>query len=144
MIDVCAARVWTPHVMLRLALLFAPCLLALGCAAPARLSGRYVYLTNRSDEHPVAVGQSDMPQAGGPLHLVPGSPAAGACMPAEEYEQMFGGTCEHESEGDVPGADANVRWYCGGSIAVRVRLEPCEEHRDRFRVTELAVATHGE
>ena len=136
--------------MTRLALLHAPsalaigCVLAIGCAAPARLSGRFVYLTNRSDEHPVAVGQSDMPQAGGPLHLVPGSPAAGACMPAEEYEQMFGGTCDHESEGDAPGADANVRWYCGGSIAIRVRLEPCEEHRDRFRVTELAVATHGE
>jgi hypothetical protein len=72
---------------------------------------------------------------------VPGSPAAGASLPAEEYEQMFGGTCEHESEGDAS-AEAYVRWYCGGDIAVRVRMEPCEEHRDRFRVVELGVATH--
>jgi hypothetical protein len=113
--------------------------LASGCGGPARLAGRWVYLTNGGD-HPVAVGQADQPSGGGPLHLVPGSPAAGACMTAEEYDRTFGGICEHEPEGDAPGADANVRWYCGGDLVVRVRLEPCER-RDRFRVAEVAVAT---
>jgi hypothetical protein len=139
-VDVCAASVWSGRVH-KLFLAAGACL-AIGCSAPARLAGRWVFLTHTSDEHPVAVGQSDVPRAGGPLHLVPGSAAAGACLPAEEYEQMFGATCEHESEGDAPGAESYVRWYCGGDLVVRARMEPCEERRDRFRVVEIAVATH--
>jgi len=107
------------------------------CASTARLTGRWVFLSG--GEH-IAVGQSDQPMGGGPLHLVPGSPAAGACLPAEDYETAFGGTCEHEPEGDAPGVDTYVRWYCSGALTVRVRLEPCER-RDRLRVAEIAVAT---
>ena len=109
---------FSPGLMKSAFLLSILALAAVGCAAPARLSGRFVYLTNASDDHPVAVGQSDQPQAGGPLHLVPGSPAAGACLPAEEDEQMFGETCEHESEGDAPGADAYVRCATSGELVL--------------------------
>lgn len=88
---------------------------------------------------PVAVGQSDQPTRGGPLHLIPGSPAPGACLPPADYDRAFGETCAHESEGDGP-LDSNVRWYCHGRLTVRVRLEPCER-RDRLRVAEIAVST---
>ena len=106
-------------------------------AAPARLAGRWVLLSGNA---PVAVGQADAPEAGGPLRLVPGSPAAGACLGAEEYVQMFGPVCPHEPEVGPPGSDVDVRWYCHGHLAVRVRLERCP-HPGRFRVVELAVAT---
>lgn len=105
------------------------------CSSPARLTGRWVFLTAGA---PVAVGQSDQPERGGPLHLIPGSPAPGACLPAADYDRAFGETCPHESEG--ANIDATVRWYCHGRLTVRVRLEPCER-RDRLRVAEIAVST---
>ncbi len=89
---------------------------------------------------PVAVGQCDQPAQGGPLHLIPGSPAPGACLPAADYDRAFGETCPHESEGASPGIDSTVRWYCHGRLTVRVRLEACER-RDRLRVAEIAVST---
>ena len=46
------------------------CLGAMACQAPARLAGRWVMLTGNA---PIAVGQADAPEAGGPLRLVPGS-----------------------------------------------------------------------
>ena len=114
------------------------CFGAVACQAPtARLSGRWVYLSGNA---PVAVGQAEGPAAGGPMRLVPGSPAAGACLGAEEYVQMFGPVCAHEPEAGPPGSDVDVRWYCHGHLAVRVRLERCPQ-AGRFRVAELAVAT---
>ncbi len=110
---------------------------SLGCQTPARVSGRWVFLASGA---PLAVGQADLPEAGGPLRLVPGSPAAGACMGPEEYVQMFGPVCEHEPETGPPGSDADVRWYCQGRLAVRVRLERCPQP-NRLRVVELAVTT---
>lgn len=112
-------------------------LLVAACASPARITGRWVLLTSGA---PVAVGQADQPVHGGPLHLIPGSPAPGACLPAADYDRAFGETCPHESEGDAPGSDASVRWYCHGRLTVRVRFEPCER-RDRLRVAEIAVST---
>lgn len=109
---------------------------AAACQAPARLAGRWVLLGSA----PVAVGQADAPSGGGPLRLVPGSPAAGACLAAEEYAQMFGPVCAHEPEGPPPGSEADVRWYCHGHLAVRVRFERCPS-AERFRVAEFAVAT---
>jgi hypothetical protein len=109
-------------------------------AAPARLAGRWVLLSGGA---PVAVGQADAPEAGGPLRLVPGSPAAGACLAAQEYVQMFGPVCPHDPEGGPPGSDVDVRWYCQGQLAVRVRLERCP-NAARLRVVELAVATAPE
>ena len=48
------------------------------CAPPpARLTGRWVFLASGS---PVAVGQANTPSMGGPVQLLPGSPAAGACL----------------------------------------------------------------
>ena len=110
---------------------------AVACQAPARVSGRWVFLASGT---PIAVGQADQPEGGGPLRLVPGSPAAGACMGPEEYVQMFGPVCEHEPEAGPPGSDADVRWYCHGAVAVRVRLERCPQP-NRLRVIELAVST---
>lgn len=117
-------------------------LLALGslaaCATPpARLTGRWVFLAAGA---PVAVGQANTPSMGGPVALLPGSPAAGACLPMPEYDAAFGPACPHESEGGPAGADADVRWYCHGALTVRVRYGRCER-RDRLRVVELAVAT---
>ena len=40
----------------------------------------------------------------------------------------------------LPGSDVDVRWYCHGNLAVRVRLERCPNPA-RLRVVELAVAT---
>ncbi len=114
-----------------------PLLALAACASPARLTGRHVFLVSGA---PVAIGQADQPENGGPLHLIPGSPAPGACLPAADYDRMFGETCTHESEGAAPGSDANVRWYCHGRVTVRVRLEACER-RDRLRVAEIAVST---
>ena len=111
-----------------------------GCAPTARLTGRWILLTSGDA---IAVGQSDQPSNGGPMHLLPGSPAAGACMSAEELDEAFGARCDHEPEGDAPGVEERVRWYCGGSVSVRVRLEPCER-RERVRVVEVAVATAPE
>ncbi len=114
------------------------CLGGVACqAAPARISGRWVMLTGNA---PIAVGQSDLPEGGGPLRLVPGSPAAGACFGPEEFVQMFGPVCPHEPEQGPPGSDVDVRWYCQGQLAVRVRLERCPT-AGRLRVAELAVAT---
>lgn len=111
---------------------------AMACsAAPARVSGRWVMLTGNA---PIAIGQADLPEGGAPLRLVPGSPAAGACFGAEEFTQMFGPVCPHEAESGPPGSDTDVRWYCHGSLAVRVRLERCPA-AGRLRVAELAVAT---
>ncbi len=112
-------------------------LTAAACAAPTHLTGRWVFLTSGA---PIAVGQADQPAQGGPLHLLPGSPAAGSCLPPAEYDSYFGPSCPHESEGDAPGVDATVRWYCHGSVTVRVRFEHCERP-DRLRVVELAVST---
>jgi hypothetical protein len=112
------------------------CLLV-ACSQPARLTGRWVYLVSGA---PVAVGQADQPAMGGPLHLIPGSPAPGACLPASEYDRAFGESCPHEAEGATPGAETLVRWYCHGKLTVRVRFEQCER-RDRLRVTELAIST---
>jgi hypothetical protein len=120
-----------------------PLLVALvltGCAPTARLTGRWIFLTGGDA---IAIGQSDQPMGGGPMHLVPGSPAAGACLTTEELDGSFGPRCPHEPEGEAPGIEERVRWYCGGSVAVRVRLEPCER-RGRVRVVELAVATAPE
>lgn len=108
-----------------------------GCASPARIAGRWVLLTSGES---IAVGQADQPSAGGPLHLLPGSPAAGACLPEAELETYFGASISHESEGDAPGADAYVRWYGSGDVAVRVRLDRCDR-ADRLRVVEIAIAT---
>lgn len=117
--------------------------LALSVAAcstpPARLAGRWVFLAQGDA---IAVGQADIPEAGGPLHLVPGSPAAGACLTPEEFATYFGPTCPHEGEGGGPGAEADVRWYCHGPVTVRVRYARCE-NRGRVRVAELAVSTVG-
>lgn len=108
-----------------------------GCSPVGTLSGRYVFL---AEGETIAVGQANTPAGGGPVHLLPGSPAAGACLPSDEYDRMFGERCEHEPEGGSEANMAYVRWYCGGAVAVRVRLEPCEQ-RDRLRVAEVAVAT---
>lgn len=117
---------------------FLPLLLAVAaCSSPARITGRWIFLASGT---PVAVGQSDQPSRGGPLHLIPGSPAPGACLPAADYDRAFGETCPHESEGEGVSVDSTVRWYCHGRLTVRVRLEPCER-RDRLRVAELAVST---
>jgi hypothetical protein len=136
------AHVRVPSTLHRSARALSIALLVTGstaCTSTARLSGRWVLLTGNTG---IAVGQSDQPSGGGPLHLVPGSAAPGACLPSEEYERAFGGTCPHEPEGDAPGIEDRVRWYCHGDLAVRVRLEPCER-RDRLRVVEIAVATRG-
>ena len=122
----------------RLAALGALALALPACTSTARLTGRWVLLTSETG---IAVGQADRPNAGGPLHLVPGSPAPGVCLPPEELERSFGPTCAHEPEGESPAVEARVRWYCHGDLAVRVRVEPCER-RERVRVVELAVATH--
>lgn len=105
---------------------------------PARLTGRWIFLASASA--PIAVGQTEGPVAGGPMRLVPGSPAAGACLPPEEYDRMFGEVCPHEPENGPPGSDGDVRWYCHGNLTVRVRLERCER-AGRFRVNEVAVAS---
>lgn len=112
--------------------------LASACSTPpARLTGRWVFLASGA---PVAVGQANTPSMGGPVTLLPGSPAAGACLPPAEYESAFGRACPHESEGGPPGSDEDVRWYCNGPLTVRVRFERCQ-NRQRLRVAELAVAT---
>lgn len=117
------------------------CVGTVACTVPpARLSGRWVLLTGNA---PIAVGQSDRPEGGGPLRLVPGSPAAGACFGAEELVQMFGPVCQHEPEQGPPGSDVDVRWYCHGHLAVRLRLERCPA-AGRLRVAEMAVATAPE
>lgn len=109
-----------------------------GCSRPpAQLAGRWVFLAQGDD---IAVGQADIPEGGGPLHLVPGSPAAGACLSPAEFEQSFGPTCEHETEGGSPSAEAYVRWYCHGPVTVRVRFARCER-AGQIRVAEVAVAT---
>ncbi|MFO0628029.1 MAG: hypothetical protein U0325_20810 [Polyangiales bacterium] len=108
------------------------------CAPPpARLTGRWVFLASGT---PVAVGQANTPSMGGPVQLLPGSPAAGACLPPAEYDRAFGPTCPHEPEGGPPGTDEGVRWYCQGNLAVRARFERCP-NPGRLRVVELAVAT---
>lgn len=112
--------------------------LASACSTPpARLTGRWVFLASGA---PVAVGQANAPAMGGPIALLPGSPAAGACLPHAEYDAAFGRACPHEPEGGPPGADADVRWYCQGALTVRVRFERCQNPQ-RVRVVELAVAT---
>ena len=112
--------------------------LASACATPpARLTGRWVFLAAGS---PVAVGQANTPSMGGPVQLLPGSPAAGACLPPEEYTRAFGQACQHEPEGGPPGDDLGVRWFCQGALTVRVRFERCP-NPGRLRVVELAVAT---
>jgi len=112
--------------------------LTAACATPpARLTGRWVFLASGN---PVAVGQANTPSMGGPIALLPGSPAAGACLPYAEYDAAFGRACPHEPEGGPPGADADVRWYCQGALTVRVRFERCQNPQ-RVRVVELAVAT---
>ena len=108
-----------------------------GCTSTGHLTGRWVFLTSGS---PIAVGQADQPTMGGPLHLLPGSAAAGSCLPPAEYDRYFGATCPHETEGDAPGTDAIVHWYCHGSLTVRVRFDHCER-ADRLRVVEIAVST---
>ena len=111
---------------------------AVACAPPpARLTGRWVFLASGA---PVAIGQANSPSMGGPINLLPGSPAAGACLPPAEYEAAFGRTCPHESEGAAPGSEEGVRWYCQGALTVRVRYERCQNPQ-RLRVVELAVAT---
>lgn len=104
---------------------------------PARLTGRWVFLASGS---PVAVGQANTPSMGGPVGLLPGSPAAGACLPLADYDRAFGAQCPHESEGGPPGSDEGVRWYCHGPVTVRARFERCQNPQ-RLRVVELAVAT---
>lgn len=110
---------------------------ATACAPVATLSGRWVFLAEREA---IAVGQADQPVGGGPLHLLPGSPAGGACLSEGEYDSAFGERCEHEPEGASPEAEKLVRWYCGGKMALRVRFDRCEQP-DRFKVAEIAVAT---
>lgn len=104
---------------------------------PARLTGRWVFLASGA---PVAVGQANTPSMGGPIGLLPGSPAAGACLPMVEYERAFGRTCPHEPEGAAPGSEDGVRWYCHGQLTVRARFERCQNPQ-RYKVIELAVAT---
>lgn len=86
------------------------------------------------------MGQANAPAMGGPIGLLPGSPAAGACLPMSEYDTAFGRACAHEPEEGPPGSDADVRYYCRGELTVRVRFERCQ-NRERLRVAELAVAT---
>jgi hypothetical protein len=121
--------------------------LAVACQAPARISSRWVFLASGANNG-IAVGPADVPVRGGPLSLAPGSPAAGTCLPAQDYDRAFGPLCEHEPEGDT-GAAANavdsttgpgVRWFCRGDLAVRVVLEQCPDGH-RLRVSQLAVAT---
>jgi hypothetical protein len=101
------------------------------------LSGRWVFLASGA---PLSVGQANTPSAGGPIQLLPGSPAAGACLPLSEYVSAFGPSCEHEPEGGPPGSEQGVRWYCHGQLTVRVRFEACP-NPERFRVIEMAVST---
>lgn len=79
-------------------------------------------------------------------------------MADRELGDVLGDVCDHESEntappepsGDlepgIPPPTPEVRWYCDGSIAVRVVLERCDSngdgHLDGVTPTEIAVATH--
>lgn len=112
--------------------------LAAGCATPpASLTGRWVFLAAGA---PLAIGQVNTPRLGGPIELIPGSPAAGACLPIADYDRAFGQSCAHEPEGGPPGSEEGVRWFCRGPLVARVRLERCQNPQ-RFRVVELALAT---
>lgn len=124
-----------------------------GCAgAPARLSDGWVMASGRDGgaflEQPRAV-------EGNVLAAVS---AGRPCLPDTILLSLFGPVCAHESENPassapsgelspgIPAPTREVRWYCGGSLVVRVVLERCASSGggslDGVHPVEIAFATH--
>src|SRR5688572_5820297 len=98
--------------------------LSAACGGPARVSDAWVVAAG-----PQGAGFTERarPTEGAPL-LASG---ARSCLPDVELRSALGEVCDHESEnraqppsGDlepgIPPPTPEVRWYCGGRVAVRV------------------------
>lgn len=117
----------------------------------ARLSDGWVVVSGVQGasfiEHPTAT-------QGQPLAT---SVAGQNCLTDRELLSAFGDACDHESEnpssaqpdsGDlspgIPAATNEVRWYCSGSLAVRVVLQRCSKDggtSNGVTAVEIAVKT---
>ena len=106
-----------------------------------------------------AVLDSPKPVEGG---LVTASLAPGVgCIPGAQLLTKLGPVCDHETENPPPPTPPapvddlkpgkpkrtpEVRWYCGGRLAVRVVFEPCDSNADGspdgIAPVEIGVATH--
>lgn len=136
-------------------------MLVLACAplaacshAPARLSDTWAVTAGPSG---AAFVDRAYPTEGKPL--LETAQTRRECLTDADLLAVLGAPCDHETEnphprppaGDltpgIPELTPEVRWYCGGSVVVRVVLERCDATGagdfDGVRPIELAVATRS-